>query len=117
MCVSECVSRTQCLWLYLFAAPGRARHSLLSALVEGGRRGVALEIKTHEAGFGYLPFIHCSVMIFVHGDVHLCSSLLSNTTALCLCFSLDPCLLPDVTNPESLAIEAGLFALAIRQSF
>lgn len=40
----ECVSaRTHCLWLYLLAVAARARHSLLSALVEGG--GVELHWK------------------------------------------------------------------------
>lgn len=56
-------------------------------------------------------------MIVVRGDVHLCGPLLSNTTALCLCFSLAPCLLPAVTNPEVLAIEAALFVQEISQSF
>lgn len=35
----------------------------------------------------------------------------------CLCFSLAPCLLPAVTNPEVLAIEAVLFVQEISQSF
>lgn len=35
----------------------------------------------------------------------------------CLYFSLAACLLPEVTNPEALAIESVLFAQEISQSF
>lgn len=56
-------------------------------------------------------------MTVVHVDVHLCCSVLSNAEALCLCFSWASCLLPDVTNPEVVAVGAVLFAREIRQSF
>lgn len=65
--VCECVCLLILMWLYLFLRPFQLGHDTLSFqhFSWGGGVRVALEIKTHKAGFGYLLFIHCSVMLCV----------------------------------------------------
>ena len=113
VCECECVwvwvsARMQCLWLYHFTVPARARHSLLSALVEGGRSVAALEMKTHSRPALDIYSWFIALWWFLLMVVSVRASLHYLILPLFVCnFPWLLVSLPDVTNPQFLAIEAG----------
>lgn len=107
LCVRTCArAHTPRVCALSLHCPSGGTRSPLSALVDEKECSHTGNKNTYwRAAQGYLPFISQPVTVVVHGQVHLCDSLLSNT------------LWPFILAPRVIAVEARAVCLRDKADF